>query len=36
MCVPDVIKNLNFKVSNLMSRANEIRHREWHETCKCK
>ena len=36
MCVPDVIKNLNFKVFNLMSRTNEIRHREWHETCKCK
>ena len=28
MCVPDVVKNLNVKVFNLML--------EWHETCKCK
>ena len=36
MCVPDVIKNLNVKVFNLMSRTNETRHVEWHETCKYK
>ena len=36
MCVPDVVKNLNVKVFNLMSRTNEARHIEWHETCKCK
>ena len=36
MCVPDVVKNLNVKVFNLMSRANETRHIKWHETCKCK
>ena len=36
MCVPDVVKNLNFKVFNLMSRTNEKRHIKWHETCKCK
>ena len=35
-CVPDVAKNLNVKVSNLMSRTNETRHIKWHETCKCK
>ena len=35
MCVPDVLKNLNVKVFNLMSRTNEIRHIKWHETCKC-
>ena len=34
MCVPDVVKNLNVKVFNLMSRTNETRHIEWHETCK--
>ena len=34
--VPDVVKNLKFKVFNLMSRANETGHMEWHETCKCK
>ena len=36
MCIPDVIKNLNVKVFNLMSRTNETRHMKWHETCKCK
>ena len=36
ICVPDVVKDLNFKVFNLMSRTNETRHRKWHETCKCK
>ena len=35
ICVPDVVKNLNVKVFNLMSRTNETRHIEWHETCKC-
>ena len=36
MCVPDVVKNLDVKVFNLMSRTNETRHIKWHETCKCK
>ena len=36
MCVPDAVKNLNFKVFNLMSRTYEARHIIWHETCKCK
>ena len=36
MCVPDVVKNLNVKVFNLMSRTNETRHIKLHETCKCK
>ena len=35
ICVPDVVKNLNVKVFNLMSRTNETRHIEWHEMCKC-
>ena len=35
ICVPDVVKNLNVKVFNLMSRTNETRHIEWHGTCKC-
>ena len=34
--IPDVVKNLNIKVFNLMSRTNETRHIKWHETCKCK
>ena len=33
MFVPDVVKNLNVKVFNLMSRTNETRHIEWYETC---
>ena len=36
ICVPDVIKNLNIKVFNLMSRTNETRFIKWHEKCKCK
>ena len=36
ICVPDVIKNLNIKVFNLISRTNETRFIEWHEKCKCK
>ena len=32
----DVIKKLNVKVFNLMSRTDETRHIEWYETCKCK
>ena len=36
MCVPDVVRNLNLKVFNLMSRTNETRHIKWPESCKCK
>ena len=36
VCVPDVFKNLNVKVVNLISMTNETRHIKWHETCKCK
>ena len=36
ICVRDVIKDLNFKVFNLMSRTNETRFTEWNDTCKCK
>ena len=40
LCVPDVVKNINVKVFNLMSRTNEPRHIEWYVnvngTCKCK
>ena len=35
ICVPDVVKDLNVKVFNLMSRTNEIKNIKWHETCKC-
>ena len=36
LCVADVVKNLNVKVFNLMSRTDETRQIEWYETCKCK
>ena len=34
LCVPDVVKNINIKVFNLMSRTNETKHIKWHESCK--
>ena len=33
--VPDITKNINVKVFNLMSRINETRQMVWNETCKC-
>ena len=36
MCIPDVIKNINLKVFNLMSRTNKTKYIKLHETCKCK
>ena len=35
ICIPDIVKNLNIKVVNLMSRTNQTGYIEWHETCKC-
>ena len=35
ICVPDIVKDLNVGVFNLMSRTNETRHIKWHATCKC-
>ena len=35
ICAPDVIKDLNVKGFNLMSRNNETKYIKWHETCKC-
>ena len=35
ICVSDIIKNVNVKVFNLMSRTNETRFIEWYEKCKC-
>ena len=32
LCIPDVVKSINLKVLNLMSRTNEARHIKWHET----
>ena len=36
MCVPDVVKDLNIKVFNLVSGTSETRHIKWHGICKCK
>ena len=35
ICVPDIKKNVNVQVFNLMSLTNETRLIEWHETYKC-
>ena len=35
ICIPDIIKNLNVKVLNLMSRIIEMRHIKWRKKCKC-
>ena len=35
LCVPDIIKNMNIKVFNMLFRINETRKITWHETCKC-
>ena len=35
-CVPDITKDFNIKLFNLISRTNEAKHIEQHETCKCK
>ena len=34
--VPDVVKNMNIKVFNQISRTNEKRYVSWHEICECK
>ena len=36
ICVLDVVKNLNVKMFNLISRTYETGQIEWHETCKYK
>ena len=36
LCVPDVSKNMNVKVFNLISRTNETRYIKWHENCEWK
>ena len=35
LCVPDVTKNVNMKVYNLLIHANETKNVVWHESCKC-
>ena len=35
LCIPDIIKNKNVKVFNLMPKINEAKQIMWHETCQC-
>ena len=35
LCVPDIVKDMNVKVFNLLARIDETRKEVWHETCKC-
>ena len=35
LCVPDIVRDMNVKVFNLLSRINETKKIIWHETCKC-
>ena len=35
ICVPDIVRNLNVKVFNVISLTNETRSIKWHESCKC-
>ena len=35
ICLPDVVKDLNVKVFDLMSRNNETKNIKWHKKCKC-
>ena len=35
LCVPNIIKEINIKVCNFLTRLNETRNVLWHESCKC-
>ena len=35
LCVPDIVRDMNIKVFNLLARTNETRKIAWHERCKC-
>ena len=35
LCVPDIVRDMNIKVFNLLARINETRKIVWHKTCKC-
>ena len=36
LCVPDLVRNMNVNVFNLISRTKKTKYIKWHETCKCK
>ena len=35
LCVHNIVKDMNIKVFNLLTRINKTRKIVWHETCKC-
>ena len=35
LCVPDIVKDMNIKVFNMLARINETSKITWHESCKC-
>ena len=35
LCIPDIVRDMNIKVFNLLARINETRKIVWHKTCKC-
>ena len=35
LCVPNIVRDMNIKVFNLLARINETRKIVWHKTCKC-
>ena len=35
LCVPNIIKTVNWKVYNFLMRLDETRNVLWHESCKC-
>ena len=35
LCVPDIVKNINVRVFNLIQSINKTRNIIWHGTCKC-
>ena len=35
LCVPNVVKNINLEVFNLVSWSNQAKQIKWHRSCKC-
>ena len=35
LCIPCIVKDMNVKVSNMLSRVNKTRKITWHENCQC-
>ena len=35
LCMPDIVKDMNIKIFNMLARINAMRKITWHESCKC-